>query len=147
MANVIKATELGRSHRCSFNRSKNLILESDKGNNFEKSIIIIDNIKNLLSIKKKREITEEDKKVVFKDLLTHFYEMGYQTKKTARIHAEDAYRQIMRYVFCEERNPRFGTTQVIDVHGMNVKVSPDLLFFYGDTVEVVKLKCANHRLF
>lgn len=146
MANVIKATELGRSHRCSFNRSKNLILESDKGNNFEKSIVIIDNIKNLLSIKKKREITEDDKKVVFKDLLSHFYEMGYQTKKTARIHAEDAYRQIIRYVFCEERHPRFGTTQIIDVNGMDVKVSPDLLFFYGDTVEVVKLKCSKPQI-
>lgn len=143
---MIKAAELGRSHRCSFNRAKNLILESDKGTNFEKSNIIKDIIKKLLYIKRKREITDEDTTTMYQDLLTQFKEMGYQTDKTADLHSKDAYRQIMRYVKCETRNPIFPKSSIVEIDGMDVKVSPDLMFTYGDTIEIVKLKCSKPNI-
>lgn len=147
MNNVMKQSELGRSHRCSFNRAKGLILESEKGKNFDKSITIINQIKRMLLVKKSgRKITEDDKAVVFSDLLEAFKGFGYQTKKTARIHTEDAYRQIMRYVMCEQRTPMFGHSMIMDIEGLKVRVSPDLLFFNGDTIEVVKLKCSKPQV-
>lgn len=142
----IKSSELGKSHRCSFNRSKNLILDSEKTANFDKTVIIKDSIKKLLMAKKNGEITEDMKKEIFKGLMDTFSGMGYQTKRTARIHAEDAYRQIMRYVVCEKRIPFIPPTKTIEMEEMRVRVSPDLIFFTGDTVEVVKLQCSKPRI-
>lgn len=146
---MYKSSELGFSNRCHFNREKHLSLETEKGNNFQKSGDIKSLIKRLLYLRRVNgEITEDDKKQVFADICEGFKSYGYKTEKTMRIHAEDAYRQVMRYVLCEKRMPAFTVSKRIEMAGIEVKVSPDMLYFYKDTdgadcIEVVRLRASK----
>ena len=147
MPSVMKASELGKSHRCGFYREKNLFLNSESNLYFEKAIIIKDSIKALLKEKAKTGTLSEDvRKEVFEHLMETMSHMGYKTQKTARINAEDAYRQIMRYVLCETRTPLFTLPAVVDVCGMQVKVAPTMVFLTSDGVEVVKLSASKPKV-
>lgn len=58
-----------------------------------------------------------------------FQEMDYPTKETAKLHAADAYRQIMRYVSCEKRTPEIMGAKVVRPFDLiDVKVKPDYVF-------------------
>lgn len=148
MPSVMKASELGKSHRCGFFREKNLFLNGESNLYFEKAKIIKDCIKALLKEKVNNggDLSEDVRKEVYKNLLETMSHMGYKTKKTAEINAKDAYRQIMRYVLCETRVPLFTYPAVVDVGGMAVKVSPTMVFLTNDEVEVVKLSASKPKV-
>lgn len=143
---IYKASELGRSHRCSYNREKKLNIETEKGKNFDKATIILDHIKKLLYTKRFRDLYLEDYEKLWAELHEEFDNLGYKTSHTAKVHAWDAFRQIARYTMSEQRPAGFPKSQVIEIFGTNVKVSPTLLFISDNLIEVVKLRCTKANL-
>lgn len=146
-------------NRCATRRGRNIRLKGDKGidNVYEKAILIKDMIrKGLFHVATDEEIEAT--------LEMNFRELGYPTEETARLHAADAYRQIMRYVHCEKREPEVAHTKTVHPFGlMDVRVTPDYIFSgikdfpYDEVVgkkkttnlipkkyiEVVKIRCSK----
>lgn len=146
-------------NRCSVRRERELSLKNGKGvdNVYEKAVLIKDMIrKGLFHV-----ATDEEIEAI---LEMSFRDFGYPTDETARLHAADAYRQIMRYIHCEKREPEPAYTKTVSPFGlMNVKVKPDYIFSgvkefpYEEVVgkkkttftlpkkyiEVVKIRCSK----
>ncbi len=135
----MKSYELNGKSRCNKRRQRNLNLSDMKSENFDKSILIKQTIKDVLTKK-------VDKKDV-KDVINQgFTELNYPSEKTKLIHVMDATRQILRYVNCEPRCPKFGTSKTLNLFGLEVDIFPDLIFEGPNAIEVVKLKCSKPQI-
>lgn len=147
---ILNSYELsGTLNRCTFKRDKNLLLQEEKDDVYEKSRAIKTLIKKYLKEKASRALTKTDKEEISEELEAVFGDLDYATKETAKLHALDAKRQIVRYVWSETRKPaayfpKAGMIQLSD--DLSVKVSPDLVFTYGDIIEVVKLKTSKPKV-
>lgn len=111
-------------NRCSLRRERDIHVKEGKGieNVYEKAVLIKDLIRKALF----HVATDEE---IEATLELSFQEMDYPTKETAKLHAADAYRQIMRYVSCEKRTPEIMGAKVVRPFDlMDVKVKPDYVF-------------------
>ena len=111
-------------NRCSLRRERDIYVKEGKGieNVYEKAVLIKDLIRKALF-----HVTTDEE--IEATLELSFQEMDYPTKETAKLHAADAYRQIMRYVSCEKRTPKVMEAKVVRLFDlMNVKVKPDYVF-------------------
>lgn len=155
----LNSRNLKGCNRCSIRRGRNLSLKNGKGIDYvyEKAVLIKDMIrKGLFHVATDEEI-EATLEMSFRDF-------GYPTEETAKLHAADAYRQIMRYIHCEQREPEPAHTKTVNPFGlMDVKVKPDYIFSgvkdfpYEEVVgkkkntfmvpkkyiEVVKIRCSK----
>lgn len=124
MNEVIKSGFLKGSNRCKFKREHDVPLENgkQKDNVYAKASLIKDIIKDgLMHGYSEQTITER--------LIKAYEEMNYPTTETARIHANDAYRQIMRYLTSEKRKPIWVPAETLDIFGLcKVEVRPDFVF-------------------
>lgn len=157
---TLNSNELKGHNRCTLRREHGgLKLKSDKGisNVYEKAVLIKNMIqKGLFHVATPEEIEAT--------LEMGFREMDYPTEETAKLHAADAYRQVMRYVSCETREPEIAHTKTVSPFGlMDVVVKPDYIFSgvkdfpYDEVVgkkkttyqvpkkyiEVVKIRCSK----
>lgn len=137
---MFKLSEMDKA-ACNSRRSFNMLLTGKEENNFKKIIFIKDTVKALI-------VKKMDAATLKEDIATEFKDFGYSNDMQAQAHAEDAYKQIMRYVSSEHRTPIFSIAQVISLaDGIDVKVSPDMVFVSHtnniDTIEVVLLKCSK----
>ena len=71
-----------------------------------------------------------DKEQIKERIIQAYEKMDYPTAETARLHAMDTYRQVMRYLSCESRKPAVAASQkLIDMDGLcSVEVRPDFIF-------------------
>ncbi|MSS38047.1 ATP-dependent helicase [Clostridium porci] len=156
---TLTSRELQGYNRCNMRRERNLSLKDAKGveNVYEKSVLIKEMIRKRLF----KVATDEE---IEATLEMKFMEMNYPSAETAKLHAADAYRQIMRYVHCEDRVPEVAPIKTVRPFDLfNVKVKPDYIFTgvkefpYTKVVgkkkstytipkkyiEVVKIKCSK----
>lgn len=121
---ILNSRELRGYNRCSFRRGRNIAVKNGKGieNVYEKAVLIKDLIrKGLFHVASSEEIEGT--------LELSMREMDYPTEETAKLHAADAYRQIMRYLSCENRTPEIAESKVLSPFDLfNVKVKPDYIF-------------------
>lgn len=121
---TLNSSELKGCNRCTVRRERDLKLKSDKGVSsvYEKAVLIKNMIqKGLFGVATPEEIEAT--------LEMGFREMDYPTEETARLNAADAYRQVMRYISCEKREPEIAHTKTVSPFGlMNVTVKPDYIF-------------------
>lgn len=121
---IISSGNLKGYNRCEFRRSRDIHVRSAKGieNVYEKAVLIKDLIrKGLFKVN-----TDEEIEAI---LELSMKEMDYPTEETARLHAADAYRQIMRYLSCEHRTPEVAEAKVVSPFGLfDVRVKPDYIF-------------------
>lgn len=121
---IISSGKLKGYNRCEFRRSRNIRVKSAKGleNVYEKAVLIKDLIrKGLFKVN-----TDEEIEAI---LELNMKEMDYPTEETAKLHAADAYRQIMRYLSCEHRMPEVAEAKVVSPFGLfDVQVKPDFIF-------------------
>lgn len=121
---IISSGNLRGYNRCDFRRSRNIHVRKAKGteNVYEKAVLIKDLIrKGLFKVNTNEEIEAL--------LELGMKEMDYPTEETAKLHAADAYRQIMRYLSCEHRTPEVAEAKVVSPFGLfDVRVKPDYIF-------------------
>lgn len=121
---IISSGSLKGYNRCGLRRSRNIHVKSAKGieNVYEKAVLIKDLIrKGLFNVN-----THEEIEAI---LELSMREMDYPTEETAKLHAADAYRQIMRYLSCEHRTPEVAEAKVVSPFGLfDVRVKPDYIF-------------------
>lgn len=121
---IISSGNLKGYNRCEYRRSRDIHVKSAKGieNVYEKAVLIKDLIrKGLFHVN-----THEEIEAI---LELSMKEMDYPTEETARLHAADAYRQIMRYLSCEHRTPEVAEAEVVSPFGLfDVRVKPDYIF-------------------
>ena len=147
MNEVIKSGNLKGSNRCKFKREHDVPLETGKRkeNVYDKAALIKDIIKAGI-------YHGYDEDEVKQKLIEGYEKMDYPTPETARLHALDAYRQIMRYLTSETRKPVPSGVKVLDIFGLcEVEVRPDFVFkgyrefertvIEGKNRKKVKLKC------
>ena len=147
MNEVIKSGNLKGSNRCRFKREHDVPLETGKRkeNVYDKAALIKDIIKAGI-------YHGYDEDEVKQKLIEGYEKMDYPTPETARLHALDAYRQIMRYLTSETRKPVPSGVKVLDIFGLcEVEVRPDFVFkgyrefertvIEGKNRKKVKLKC------
>ncbi len=143
---IINAYELNGQSRCNFKRDKNLLLKQAETTVYEKARVIKTVIKDYLKVKSSRRLAKADKDDIEKRLTETFADLDYSTPETAKQHAKDAKRQVVRYVWSETRVPvaYYPKAQMINLSSdLQVKVSPDLIFCQGDMIEVVKLRISK----
>lgn len=156
---TLSSRELQGYNRCQMRRERNLSLKNGKGveNVYEKAVLIKDMIRKRLF----HVATDEE---IEASLEMSFMDMNYPTEETAKLHAADAYRQIMRYVHCEDRTPEVAPLKTVRPFDLfDVRVKPDYIFTgvkefpYTEVVgkkkstytipkkyiEVVKIKCSK----
>lgn len=125
MNEVIKSGHLKGSYRCSFKREHDIPLETGKRkeNVYDKAVLIKEIIKNGI-------YHGYDKEQIKERIIQAYEKMDYPTAETARLHAMDTYRQVMRYLSCESRKPAVAASQkIIDMDGLcSVEVRPDFIF-------------------
>lgn len=121
---IISSGNLKGYNRCEFRRNRNIHIKTAKGieNVFEKAVLIKDLIrKGLFQVKTNEEIEAI--------LELSMKEMDYPTEETAKLHAADAYRQIMRYLSCEHRKPEIAEAKIVNPFQLfDVRVKPDYIF-------------------
>lgn len=140
---LLNSSELSYANRCSFRRDKgDLTTKAEKTNVYYKASIMKDAIRSLLEKKKEKELEEEDWKTAWVKIREKFNEMtDYPLAKTADLHAKDAYKQVKRYVDCEKRIPAYLPPETISLSDdLQVRVSPDMVFFTDEGIELVKIK-------
>lgn len=154
---IISSGNLKGFNRCEFRRSRNVRIKNAKGieNIYEKAVLIKELIrKGLFHVN-----TDEEIEAI---LGLSMKEMDYPTEETAKLHAADAYRQIMRYLTSEHREPEIAEAKIVSPFQLfDVRVKPDYIFrgvreftyesFNGKTktkytlpknyIEVVKICC------
>ena len=153
------SSELKGFNRCGFKRSRSLKLGKNKNseNVYTKSVLIKNAIRQGLF-----KVADEDE--IEASLEISFADLDYPTKETAKLHAADAFRQVMRYVSCEDRIPEEASMKTVSPFGlMDVRIKPDYVFRgikdfeYVQTIgkkkekytipkkyiEVVKIKCSK----
>ena len=125
MNEVIKSGHLKGSYRCSFKREHDIPLETGKRkeNVYDKAVLIKEIIKNGI-------YHGYDKEQIKERIIQAYEKMDYPTEETARLHAMDTYRQVMRYLTCESRKPAGAASQKnINMDGLcSVEVRPDFIF-------------------
>ena len=108
MNKVIQSGHLKGSYRCSFKREHDIPLETGKRkeNVYDKAVLIKEIIKNGI-------YHGYDKEQIKEKIIQAYEKMDYPTAETARLHAMDTYRQVMRYLTCESRKPAGAASQKI----------------------------------
>ena len=91
MNEVIKSGHLKGSYRCSFKREHDIPLETGKRkeNVYDKAVLIKEIIKNGI-------YHGYDKDKIKERIIQAYEKMDYPTAETARLHAMETYRQVMR---------------------------------------------------
>lgn len=111
-------------NRCEFRRNRDIRVKNEKGieNVYEKAVLIKELIrKGLFHVNTNEEIEAI--------LELSMKEMDYPTEETAKLHAADAYRQIMRYLSCEQRKPEVAEVKTVSPFQLlDVSVKPDYIF-------------------
>lgn len=121
---IISAGNLKGYNRCELRRSREIHVKNAKGieNVYEKAVLIKDLIRKGLF----RVNTNEEIEAI---LELSMKEMNYPTEETAKLHAADAYRQIMRYLSSETRQPEIAEAKVVSPFQLfDVRVKPDYIF-------------------
>ena len=123
----IESKKLKGTYRCQFYHDhEKLIAGLDEGKNssliYQKSVAIKKAINDMLFQKK----TEDEALVELKEA---FDKVGYATPETERRHLEESWRQILRYVHSETRQPEHLARKMVSPFQlMNVSFKADYLF-------------------
>lgn len=99
----IESKKLKGTYRCQFyHEHEKLVSGLDEGKKssliYQKAVAIKKAINDLLFQKKKEDEVLEELKIAFD-------EAGYATPETKKRHLEEAWSQILRYVYSEKRQP------------------------------------------
>ena len=123
----IESKKLKGTYRCQFyHEHEKLVSGLDEGKKssliYQKAAAIKKAINDLLFQKKKEDEVLEELKIAFD-------EAGYATPETKKRHLEEAWSQILRYVYSEKRQPECLTQKsVIPFQFMKVSFKADYLF-------------------
>lgn len=123
----IESKKLKGTYRCQFyHEHEKLVSGLDEGKKssliYQKAVAIKKAINDLLFQKKKEDEVLEELKIAFD-------EAGYATPETKKRHLEEAWSQILRYVYSEKRQPECLTQKsVIPFQFMKVSFKADYLF-------------------
>lgn len=138
MSIILKASELGASHRCTRRRSHAITLRGEKTVTINKPMACRAVLKKYIT----GEITALD---VPAELAKAFKEVGYIHPQQEQENLTEMTKQIMRYVRAEEAAK--GTRTFIDpkpltlnLFGTDVEVRPDAVVLAGNRIEVIKYK-------
>ena len=128
----MKQREFVPENRCKIQRERNLVLESGKKleMRYKEAVFIKQTIKEMLTGKK---MTEDEIRAMAKIVYDN---SGYLSPETAKIKADEAVRQIMRYVTSEERIPEKnpGKKEINLFDKILVETLPDFIFRGKKTV-------------
>lgn len=148
----------GKRDACQKRRTFTLAMSDKKGASYYKSVMILGEIKNLLTMKLRDAdytcLTKEDQKQLFLRILRNYQAINIEYEPAQmKYHAFDACRQISRFVNSMLSAVKQGIKPVPKLYpvsytvqfGRNIscKVSPDIVFQRGNEVEVIKLHCSK----
>lgn len=127
--------ELRKTDACQKRRNFQLELGGGVTENMRKAASIKSAIKLALNGTLKKEEVEEYLKAAFEDI-------PYPSDEQRSIIAHDAFRQVARYVGCEERTLLPGATLPVTIGSLTIKAKPDYVHL-GQEIEVIKIKTSK----